>query len=170
MTSPFWFCAPILVFGGAIFSFWWSSFQKAPEVARRASSPSKKRHFLFAKPFLLGLLRQKKRRQAGERLRYFVRPNLVFGRAFFKKLAGSGAGPTETAFLFCKAFFFVPFASKKKASSGEAHGNPQNSFLVSGNPYPRGQCRRLFILNRTRSPEGSDRKTYGRGDPSPTVV
>ena len=27
--------------------------------------------------------------------------------------------PTDTAFLFCKAFFFVPFASKKKASSGE---------------------------------------------------
>ena len=28
--------------------------------------------------------------------------------------------PTDTAFLFCKALFFVPFAAKKKASSGEA--------------------------------------------------
>ena len=43
-----------------------------------------------------------------------------FGGAFFKKLPGvRGEEPRVTAFLFCKAFFFVPFASKKKASSGE---------------------------------------------------
>ena len=63
-----------LVFGGAF-------FQKAPEVARRArigvlkisegcfgvpEMPFEERHFLFAKPFLLGLLRQKKRRQAAK--------------------------------------------------------------------------------------------------------
>ena len=44
-----------------------------------------------------------------------VAKTLIFGRAFFKKLAGCGAGPTYTAFLFCQAFFFGPTASKEKS-------------------------------------------------------
>ena len=82
-------------------------------VGRRAP---RTRHFLFAKPFLLGLLRQKKRRQAGSDCNILCVPILVFCLAFFQKSErGVGAEPTEAAFLFCQAFFFVPFASKKKA-------------------------------------------------------
>ena len=83
-------------------------------------------------------------------------PNLVFGGAFFKKLPrwlGGRVALRRTAFSFRQAFSFGPIASKEKASSGEAPGNPQNSFLVSGNPCPGGQCRRLLGLNRTRFPE-----------------
>ena len=89
-------------------------------------------------------------------------------------LTGVGRrAPRERHFFFAGAFFFVPRGGAPEIAlrSKDVLGIPvlpQRKKRLRRRR--RGQCRRLFILNRTRSPEGSDRKTYGRGDPSPTVV
>jgi hypothetical protein len=97
---------PNLVFGGAF-------FKKLP----RGWDAESHGHGVFFSPSLFfcafGLKRKGVKRCA---FTLVSRPNLVFGGAFFKKLPRCGRGALrETAFLFCKAFFFVPFAAKKKA-------------------------------------------------------
>ena len=89
--------------------------------------------FSFRQAFSFGPIASKEKASSGERLQYFVRPNLVFCLAFFQKSErGVGAEPTDTAFLFCQAFFFVPFASKKKASAAKA---PRERRFLFAKPF-----------------------------------
>ncbi|MBQ8342015.1 MAG: hypothetical protein IJY22_06565, partial [Clostridia bacterium] len=44
----------------------------------------------------------------------------VFGQSFFKKIAGLGAAPQKTPFLF-DSFFFAAPSDKEKAAVGACH-------------------------------------------------
>jgi hypothetical protein len=62
-----------------------------------------------------GLSLQKERppvSQETQRVKFLV-------ELFSKSSRGVGAQPTDAAFLFCKAFFFVPAVAKKKALNNQ---------------------------------------------------